>query len=425
MIIHTVRKGESLYSIAAHYGVPLKILLSTNPLPNPNRLSPGQAIIVPEPETVYKVSHGDTLQGIARQFDIPLRTLYRNNPELKGMRALQPGDELIISYKNDNSRRPISVSGYVYPSVSDDTLDNALSYLSSIIPFCYGFKSSGDLVLLNDERIIEEAKNASVSRVLLFSNLNDKGIFDNTLTSILLNDSYLQDYLLDSLLSLMKLKDYRILNLDFEYIYPEEKELYTDFIKKVYDMLSLYGYKLWVSLAPKTSEREDGLLYYAHDYPKISAIADKVILMTYEWGYSYGDTMAISPIKRIKEVLGYTISVMPPEKIILGIPNYGYDYTLPYKAGSSKSRTLSNVAALSLAYDKKAEIQYDYNTESPFFRYSDRNTEHEVRFEDARSIYAKLKLAYDNSIYGVSYWNLMNSFPQNFALLNLMFDIIK
>ena len=49
--------------------------------------------------------------------------------------------------------------------------------------------------------------------------------------------------------------------------------------------------------------------------------------------------------------------------------------------------------------------------------------EHEVWFEDARSVRAKLELAHSRGLYGVSYWNLMRPFPQNWVLLTTLYEI--
>lgn len=60
----------------------------------------------------------------------------------------------------------------------------------------------------------------------------------------------------------------------------------------------------------------------------------------------------------------------------------------------------------------------------PWFRYVDgQGREHEVWFEDARSIRAKLALAAELELYGVGYWNLMRPFPQNWAVLNSLYEI--
>ncbi len=52
--------------------------------------------------------------------------------------------------------------------------------------------------------------------------------------------------------------------------------------------------------------------------------------MTYEWGYKYGPNMAVAPLNMVRRVLDYAVTEIIPEKIMLGIPNYGYDWPLPF-----------------------------------------------------------------------------------------------
>lgn len=73
------------------------------------------------------------------------------------------------------------------------------------------------------------------------------------------------------------------------------------------------------ALAPKTSEEQKGLLYKVHDYPYNGRIVDFVILMTYEWGYRLGPPQAISPLNLMRRVLDYAVSVIPRNKILMGI----------------------------------------------------------------------------------------------------------
>lgn len=73
--------------------------------------------------------------------------------------------------------------------------------------------------------------------------------------------------------------------------------------------------------------------------------ADAVLLMTYEWGYSYGPPMAVSPLQAVRSVLDYAVTEIPPEKIFMGFPNYAYDWTLPFEAGSGRARVISHEMA--------------------------------------------------------------------------------
>ena len=107
----------------------------------------------------------------------------------------------------------------------------------------------------------------------------------------------------------------------------------------------------------------------------------------------------------------------------LGIPTYGYDWTLPYTKGR-KAISLSNPWALSLAAEFRVSIRYDETAQSPWFSYTDcQGQPHEVWFEDARSIRAKLSLAAEYGLAGVGYWNLMRPFPQNWVLLNALYQV--
>ena len=133
--------------------------------------------------------------------------------------------------------------------------------------------------------------------------------------------------------------------------------------------------------------------------------------------------MAVAPLRNVELVVDYALSEIPAEKIWMGIPNYGYDWTLPFRQGS-RARSISNQEAVTLAIQNRAAIRFDQAAQSPWFRYvDDQGREHEVWFEDARSIRAKLELARSRGLYGVGYWNLMRPFPQNWALLNSLYEI--
>lgn len=133
--------------------------------------------------------------------------------------------------------------------------------------------------------------------------------------------------------------------------------------------------------------------------------------------------MAISPINKVREVLEFAVSQIPPEKILMGMSNYGYDWTLPYVRGESKAVTIGNVEALQIARENNAVIQFDELSQAPFFNYTVDGVEHEVWFEDARSINARLRLVPEYGLKGVGYWQLMKYFRQNFMVLNNLFYI--
>ena len=151
--------------------------------------------------------------------------------------------------------------------------------------------------------------------------------------------------------------------------------------------------------------------------------------MTYEWGYSRGEPQAVSPVDKVRRVVEYGVTEIPPEKIFLGMPNYGYDWRLPFVMGETVARSLSNVEAVDLAKTNRAAILFDEVAQSPYFNYfireNGRNTEHVVWFEDAKSVAAMLGLVEEFGLRGFTVWNLMRYFPQLWLVLNNTFRIRK
>lgn len=134
--------------------------------------------------------------------------------------------------------------------------------------------------------------------------------------------------------------------------------------------------------------------------------------------------MAVAPLPQVQAVLDYALTEIPADKIFLGIPNYGYDWPLPYRQGITRARSISNQEAIQLAIQYRIAIQYDETTQAPFFHYTDASgVIHEVWFEDARSMEVKLRLVAENGLRGAGYWNIMRPFSQTWLTLASLFEI--
>ena len=165
-------------------------------------------------------------------------------------------------------------------------------------------------------------------------------------------------------------------------------------------------------------------LYEGYDYAAVASACDAVLLMTYEWGYTYGPPMAVAPIGAVRRVVEFALTQMEPGKILLGFPNYAYDWTLPFTAGATRAQSIGNEAAPLLAAQYGAEIQFDEQAQTPYFTYLDEAGQpHEVWFEDARSALAKFSLLTQYGLLGLGYWNFMRPFAAGFSLQNYLFSI--
>lgn len=127
--------------------------------------------------------------------------------------------------------------------------------------------------------------------------------------------------------------------------------------------------------------------------------------------------MAVAPLDQVRRVVEYAVTEIAPEKINLGIPNYGYDWPLPFVRGTTAARTIGNVEAIQIAIQNNAVIQFDETAQSPFFNYTSDGIFHEVWFEDVRSIQAKFELIKEFGLRGAGYWQLMRWWRANWLLL--------
>lgn len=469
MRIHVVQPGETLWRIAERYGTNVNQIVLANQMTDPSALVVGQSIVIPDPKREYVVQAGDSLGAIAMAYSVSVQELAQfnniTNPaiiyvgEILKMpyfsHRIQPGETLWsiakaygvtidqIAQANDMVNTSVIYSGQtlrIPAPVKPVTEVNAYiteineqgrrevltlgRYFTYLTPFMYSIKEDGTMTALQETPVLEAAKATNVSPLLVLTNFRE-GKFDSDLAATILRDSHLQETLITNLLDTMKEKGYAGLNIDFEYVYPEDRENYNAFLRRLVARLHPEGFTVSTALAPKESADQQGLLYEAHDYAAHGEIVDFVILMTYEWGWAGGEPRAIAPIDKVRDVLDYAVGVIPRNKILMGIPLYGRDWEIPWVQGTI-AKTVSPEEALQLAARYGAAIQYDASSQSPFFNYTDENGQaHEVWFEDARSMQAKYDTIKEYDLRGSSYWVLGNPFPQNWAVLQDNFIIKK
>lgn len=385
MVIHVVTEGDTVYSLAAYYGVTAESIEMVNQLQYPYLLVVGQALLI-ENSVSTEIAGGVRRTG---------RSAY--------------------------------VNGFAYPFISRWVLNATLPYLTYLSVFSYGFTPEGNLVypILDDTFMITAAGESRTVAALTLTPFGKDGNFNNNLIHSLIRSEEAVNNLIEELKQTMGERGFGTLDVDFEFILPEDRDYFTSFVARLAEELNPLGYQVFVDLAPKTSADQPGLLYEGKDYGGLGAVANGVLLMTYEWGYAYGPPMAVAPINQVRRVVEYALTEIPANKVSLGIPNYGYDWTLPYVRGGMRARTIGNVEAVQLAGRYNAVIAFDETAQSPFFFYYLNGVQHVVWFEDVRSLNAKFDLIEEFGLRGAGYWTIMQWFQANWTLLQERFQIIK
>ncbi len=377
---------------------------------------------------IYVVRPGDSVDSIAQTLDANVEQIIYDN-QLTYPYELAVGQALLVSGYVKEPDRTAAVSGYAYPFISPWVLEQTLPYLTELRVFSYGFTMEGELLPPSygedDEWMIAQAVRFDTQPILTLTPFGPDGNFNNQLIHSVVNDEAYTANLIQNLLDTMGRKGYTGIDIDFEYIMAQDRDAFSAFVRQVAETMRAAGYHTSVALAPKTSADQAGLLYEGKDYRALGEAADSVLLMTYEWGYTYGPPMAVAPINQVRRVVEYAVTEIPAGKIDLGIPNYGYDWPLPYEKGVTKASTINNIQAVRIAVEHGAEIRFDSLAESPYFTYEENGVGHEVWFEDVRSLQAKFRLMEEYNLRGCGYWQIMQWFRANWLLLQDRFYILK
>lgn len=424
--IHVVQRGQSLYGISQAYGIPYQEIADANEIPDPTRLVIGQALVIPITGSFHVVRPGESLYSIANVLGMTAEELARING-ISVSQPLQIGQRLYIPQKPKPSLESLL---YVEPRtpVSQSMIQevrNRVDDLTYLAMFSYQVNRDGSLTAPSTDDIPNIASAAGAANAMVVSNLEDFQFSADLAHAIFTNDAA-QNQLFGNIIQVANDVGYKDIHFDFELLYPEDRELYNNFLRKARDRFHQAGFTISTAVAPKTSDVTTGI-YGAHDYKAHGEIVDFVALMTYEWGYTYSMPQAVSPIGPVRNVVEYALTQIPREKIYLGQNLYGYNWGTPFPPqGGAAAKALSPQQAIALALQENAMIQYDYQAQAPFFHYYDATgAYHEVWFEDARSIQAKFDLIKEFNLRGIMYWKLGLAFPQNWLLLTDNFTIKK
>jgi spore germination protein len=426
--IHTVVRGDTLRQIAANYGTTVRELLRLNELESENILVPGLHLIVPGGDVTvqeYTVQTGDTLASIAKKLgvtELELSNWTGVKSQAQATSLWKSGKKLYLP-KKLTAKKTIEVNGYITPSGTPDDAEilQMTPDLTYVSMFSYQARMDGKLVKLKDSIARQAAKRENIAPLLTVTNF-DGNNFSTSLAHTILANASLRQKLLDNVLAELGAGQFRGVNVDFEHMRPSDRPLYNQFIEQVGKAVRPRGYSLSIAMGPKTSDEPNAPWMGAFDYKTLGSLVDFLMLMTYEWGWVGGPPMAVAPLQQVRSVLDYATSVIVPDKILMGMSLYGYDWPIPWHKGL-RAASISNNSAQNLAVTQQVPIQFNELAASPTYRYDAGPQEHEVWFDDAQSAAIKFSLVYEYGLRGISWWVLGNSFPQAFYLQKDTFEI--
>ncbi|WP_313180003.1 LysM peptidoglycan-binding domain-containing protein [Lacrimispora sp.] len=426
MIIHVVQPGETINSISDDYQIPVDRLILENGILNPGNLAIGQTIVIVQPETLYTVQAGDTLESIAEQHGTTPMELLRNNPYLSDRASLYVGESIVISYQTDRIRT-IATSGYIFPYIDRSVLIKTLPFLSYLTIFNYRATREGEIVSsADDTELIQLAKAYDTAPMMFVSTMTGEGIISREVSFEILNNPSVQDRLIENALQIMKTKGFSGINIYTEAITFDNINTYAEFLERGSEIFHSEGFRVVITITPATNINTPNISFERIDYSRLAEFVDGIIFSSYDWARSYSYPNAIFPVNNVRELLDYMVSIIPPEKILLGVTALGYDWTLPYVPGATEATVISYDSAVQLAAENGIPIQFNEAAQSPFFYYTDSDGNlHVVWTKDARSFDARAGLVEEYNLQGLSFWTVMRFDAQMWLVINTQYYILK
>jgi cellulose synthase/poly-beta-1,6-N-acetylglucosamine synthase-like glycosyltransferase/spore germination protein YaaH/peptidoglycan/xylan/chitin deacetylase (PgdA/CDA1 family) len=195
---------------------------------------------------------------------------------------------------------------------------------------------------------------------------------------------------------------YRGVMVDFETFPSSGQPGYIALLNELSADLHARGMKLYVSLPPRNKE---------FDYAAIAAPADGVVIMNYDEHYPGAASGPVASQDWFVDNLKFAVKVIPREKIICAIANYGYDWVLKPKTGKlppdARDSTVTVQEAWLAARDSDEDVAFDDDAMNPHFSYLDeRGLRHDIWFLDAVTALNHMRAAQTLGIQTFALWRL-------------------
>ncbi len=281
------------------------------------------------------------------------------------------------------------------------SLEENKSKFATVSPVLYLIKEDGSIETSTTsvDKIKNTIKNTEIKLIPTISSFDPDGLRIN-----LANMETYNSFLLEQVDKF----DFDGIDLNYELIYQEDKELFFDHIKKLSEELRNRGKVLYVTVLSKWGDSiEYGFASQTrnvHDYSRIAQYAQQIRIMTYDFtSQGSGKPGPIAPIEWVERVLTYAVNRVDPEKIALGIHLYGYFWSPGQNTIALDYRDISQIRNLYTDPDyffsskhQEAALLYTDSNGKTYFGY----------YSDPQTIKARIELAATFGVQNVVFWRL-------------------
>ncbi|MGE5330106.1 MAG: glycosyl hydrolase family 18 protein [Deltaproteobacteria bacterium] len=275
------------------------------------------------------------------------------------------------------------------------------------------------------KQIVKNMRAKNIKVLALVHNMlyKQEGVTGKALSHELLTNQKYSDNFINQLEGFMKEYGFDGVNIDIEDVYKSDRNNYTEFINKLKQTLGAKGYMITVSIPAKTFDDWTNSFSYPFDYKGIGKYADRIVIMTYDEHGAWTGSGAgpIASITWQEKVVKYAVDQMPKEKILMGVPVYGFDWA----KGKSWPKYSSYEMTMNTAKSKGLQALWNDKYKVPYINYWDGNVQREIWFENASSLSYKINLASKYGLKGIAIWRLGMEDPAVWNVISGNIDVQK
>jgi len=343
-----------------------------------------------------------------------------------------------ISSQNTQS---IFISGWLPYWKKEDgvaSLAGEINLFGEINPFAFGVASDGSLVdvaKIDDSpwlKLEEDAKKENI-RIVPTILWADAAAMHHIFT-----DSNLLNNHVDAIATLLEQKNFPGVDIDYEGKDIADRDNFTNFLKVLHEKLSPAGKTISCTVEARTQDSPPAdwngtrAMSWANDFSALNNFCDSVRIMAYdEMFQTQGQKQVFEDTNEtphapnadnqwVEEVMKYALHFIAPEKLMIGVPTYGWEFKLTKLAQGyryTRVKSVSYPEAIEKAKEAGIEPERDDGGELSFIYKAD-DGQHIVTFSDAESIQQKITIAQNLNLKGISLFKIDGlSDPQLFPML--------
>ncbi|OGG09783.1 hypothetical protein A2154_01645 [Candidatus Gottesmanbacteria bacterium RBG_16_43_7] len=356
-----------------------------------------------------KISRKITLLGLGLAVGIILGVLISINIINSGIIYFGESSRTISSFTPTSVKTYCAWFPWWHETQALSALRLAKNTLHTISPVWYRVDSDGYLEPLKVTMRNEVTDIATVSGIRLAPTIGND--FDNNRIELVLTNASKSAAIIEQIVDIAKIHLYDGIDLDWEEILPKNSDLLHQFIKTLADKLHHQNRFLSVTVHAKTGD-SDWDMAKTYDWSELSKYADEIRIMAYDFHTELSPPGPITPLDALKSVINYAQKTIPPEKITIGLPNYGYDW--------------SDTNNLSVSFTD-AEVRMDhYNgiwirdpqSYELIGTYENNDINHTIYLVDNVSLREKIDISHKSGINSICLWRLGEEDPEIWSINN-------